>query len=74
MTMKVLNVEYLGSEWIVYGKADGDRSPDKPIISRLPTADLKIGDSVDFAVAEHHLRFFDKTTERRVPARALSWQ
>ena len=94
LTLKIHNVEYLGSEWIIYGKAvdvpgkpvDGPgklvdvpgkpdgQANDKTLISRVPTADLTIGTSVDFAVAEQHLRFFDKATEKRVPARALSWR
>jgi multiple sugar transport system ATP-binding protein len=73
LTLKVHNAEYLGSEWIIYGKASGTRAPDKTIVSRLPTSDLKIGTSHDFAVAERHLRFFDKATEKRAPVRALSW-
>jgi multiple sugar transport system ATP-binding protein len=87
LKLKISNIEYLGSEWIVYGKAvdtpgkpvdgpgkiEAGQTPDKTIISRLPNADLTIGDTHDFAVAEPHLRFFDKKTEKRAPARALSW-
>jgi multiple sugar transport system ATP-binding protein len=73
LSLKIHNVEYLGSEWIVYGRPEGERAPDKIVISRVPHADLTIGATHDFAVAEHHLRFFDKETEKRAPARALSW-
>jgi multiple sugar transport system ATP-binding protein len=94
LTLKIHNVEYLGSEWIIYGKAvngvarpivgegeavNGGAKPEtgpaseKTIVSRLPAAELTIGTTLDFAVAEQHLRFFDKATEKRVPARALSW-
>ena len=73
LKLKIHNLEYLGSEWIVYGKAEGDRAPDKTIISRVPNAELEIGKTVEFGVAEPHLRFFDKATEKRAPARALSW-
>jgi multiple sugar transport system ATP-binding protein len=81
IALKIHNVEYLGSEWIVYGKPEssggagtGNLATDKTVISRLPNTDMKIGSSHDFAVAEPHLRFFDKATEKRAPARALTWQ
>jgi len=73
LTLTIQNAEYLGSEWIIYGKPEGAQFSDKTVIARLPTADLTIGTSHDFAVAEPHLRFFDKKTEKRAPARALSW-
>jgi multiple sugar transport system ATP-binding protein len=73
ITMKIHNVEYLGSEWIIYGRAEAGPTPDKIIISRLPNAELSIGGTHEFAVAEPHLRFFDKASEKRTTARALSW-
>ncbi|HEY6177543.1 MAG TPA: hypothetical protein VIX73_23965, partial [Kofleriaceae bacterium] len=54
------------------GKAE-TAQPGKTIIARVPSADLKIGETYDFGVVEAHLRFFDKATEKRAPARALSW-
>ena len=105
LTLQIQNIEYLGSEWIIYGRAtngsrpaagkslgevkpvvgegevvDGGARPEtgpaseKSIIARVASAELTIGATLDFAVAEQHLRFFDKATEKRVPARALSWQ
>jgi len=71
--LKIHNVEYLGSEWIVYGVPEGDRAGDKIVISRVPSIDLKIGTNHEFAVAEPHLRLFDKATEKRAPARPVSW-
>src|SRR5262245_39435494 len=73
LKLKILNVEYLGAEWNVYGKPEGDRGPDKKIIVGVRSGELIIGASHDFAVAEPHLRFFDKATEKRTSARALSW-
>jgi len=73
LKLKIHNVEYLGSEWIVYGRPQGEGAPDQVVVSRLPTADHKIGEIHDFTVAEKHLRFFDKETEKRAPARALTW-
>jgi hypothetical protein len=74
LALKVHNVEYLGSEWIVYARPQGERAPDKIVIARLPGGgDFELGSVHDFGVAEKHLRFFDKKTEKRAPARALAW-
>jgi multiple sugar transport system ATP-binding protein len=85
LTLKIQNLEYLGAEWIVYGQTvngvvrpvEGpgkqDDQPARTIIARIPNADLKIGENYDFGVVEGHLRFFDKATEKRTSARALSW-
>src|SRR5262245_14666960 len=57
----------------VEGPGKQDEQPAKTIIARVPNADLKIGENYEFGVVEAHLRFFDKATEKRAPARALSW-
>ncbi len=73
--LRVQNVEYLGSEWIVYTVVDSGKFKDKEIISRLPSAiSFQIGEIYDFAVAEKDLRFFDRQTEKKTQARALAWQ
>jgi len=72
---KVENTEYLGSEWIVSGALVGGKLEGKEIFSRLGSArDLHLGDIRDFAVPRRELKFFDRTSEKRIEPRALSWQ
>jgi hypothetical protein len=35
---------------------------------------VEVGVTYDFAVPERQLKFFDRTTEKKVPARAVAWQ
>ena len=75
LKLRAANVEYLGSEWILYGRVEGDRFTGKDVIARLPDASShKIGELYDFGVSEKHLRFFDKKTEQRTEARGMAWQ
>jgi multiple sugar transport system ATP-binding protein len=72
---RVENVEYLGSEYIVAGVLAVGHVEGKKAIARLGSAQsLELGQTYDFAVAERELKFFDRTSETRVAARALSWQ
>lgn len=72
---RVENVEYLGSEWIVSGLISGGRADGKKVIARLGSAQsLELGQTYDFAIAERELKFFDRTTEKQIAPRALSWQ
>ena len=71
----VENVEYLGAEFILAGNLEGGKSNGKKVIARLLLGhSFEIGTTYDFAVAERHLKFFDRTTEKRVAARAVTWQ
>ncbi len=74
--LRTTTLEYLGSECIVYGVFEGGRFAGKKVISRLPTATadgLRVDGVEDFAVAADQLRFFDKSTQKRVPPRDLDW-
>ena len=74
-SLRVKNVEYLGSEWILYATVAEGRFKDKEITSRLPSAaSFRIGETYDFGVGERDLRFFDRQTEKRTEARAFAWQ
>jgi hypothetical protein len=45
------------------------------VIARLLLGhSFEIGTIYDFAVPALQLKFFDRTTEKKVPARAVSWQ
>ena len=73
--LRVKNVEYLGSEWILYATLEGDRFQNKEVVVRLASAaSFRIGEAYDFAVREADLRFFDKQSEKRTEARSLAWQ
>jgi multiple sugar transport system ATP-binding protein len=72
---KVENIEYLGSEWIVSGTLTGGKLDGKKIFSRLSSAqNLQLGGSYDFAVPQRQLKFFDRSSEKRVEPRAVSWR
>src|SRR5438270_1991124 len=72
---RVENVEYLGSEYIVSGVIAAGRVQGKKAIARLGSAEsLELGKTVDFAVPERELKFFDRATEKRIEPRAVSWQ
>ena len=72
---RVENVEYLGSEWIVAGILTGGRVEGRKAIARLASAQsLELNQTYDFAVPERELKFFDRSSEKRVTARALQWQ
>jgi multiple sugar transport system ATP-binding protein len=75
LQLRIKSVEYLGSEWIVYGKPEGHRLLDKDVIARLPSAaSYKIGELYQFGVGEPHLRFFDRETQKRTATKAVTWQ
>jgi multiple sugar transport system ATP-binding protein len=72
---RVENVEYLGAEYILSGSLLGGRFEGKEVIARLLLGHTyETGATYDFAVPERHLKFFDRSTEKRVEARALTWQ
>ena len=72
---KVENIEYLGSEWVVSGTLVGGKLEGKKVFSRLSSAqNLQLGGMYDFAVPQSHLKFFDRSSEKRVAPRAVSWQ
>jgi multiple sugar transport system ATP-binding protein len=72
---KVENIEYLGSEWIVSGTLTGGKLDGKKIFSRLSSAqNLQLGGSYDFAVPQRQLKYFDRSSEKRVEPRAVSWR
>jgi len=73
---RVTNVEYLGSERILYGKLEGSRFGDQTVVSRIAasaTGDFTEGSVHDFAVDERLVKLFDKTSGKRIPSRPLAW-
>src|SRR3989440_1714800 len=73
--LKVENIEYLGDERYVSGTLVGGKLGGKKVFSRLTSAqDLALEGTYDFAVPRRELKFFDRSTEKRVAPRAVSLQ
>src|SRR5512146_2385173 len=61
--LRLGNVEYLGSERIVYATVDQGRFDGKRVVSRLPTrvpGGTQPGGSEEFAVSRDQLKYFDR--------------
>src|SRR5260370_39366051 len=72
---KVENIEYLGSEWIVSGILAGGKSDGKKVFPRLSLGPgVQRAGTHDFAVPQRHLKFFDRSSEKCVEPRTVSWQ
>jgi hypothetical protein len=75
--LRITNLEYLGSERIIYAVMEGGRFDGKKVVARLTTATsggFQEGTSHDFAVSDRDLKFFDKATQRRTAPRELTWR
>jgi multiple sugar transport system ATP-binding protein len=72
---RVEHVEYLGAEFILSGLLVGGKADGKKVIARLLLGhSFEVGTTYDFAVPARQLKFFDRTTEKKVPPRAIAWQ
>jgi multiple sugar transport system ATP-binding protein len=72
---RVEHVEYLGAEFILSGLLVGGKADGKKVIARLLLGhSFEVGATYDFAVPARQLKFFDRTTEKKVPPRAIAWQ
>jgi multiple sugar transport system ATP-binding protein len=71
LQLTVQNVEYLGSESLVYGMVDGGRFAGTELTSRLGShADaVNVGDRAVFSVSDAHFHFFDRDTQQRLQER-----
>jgi multiple sugar transport system ATP-binding protein len=70
---RVTRVEYLGADRLLYGTLGGAFA-DQKVIARLPSTvsvNIEPGTIYDFSVDERELKFFDTSTELRIPSRAL---
>jgi multiple sugar transport system ATP-binding protein len=70
---RVTRMEYLGADRLLYGSLGGAFG-DQKVIARLSstvTISVEPGSSHDFTVEEPELKFFDKSTELRIPPRPL---
>ncbi len=72
---RVENVEYLGAEFILAGVLLGGKADGKKVIARLLLGhSFEIGARYEFAVAERHLKFFDRESEKKMAPKVLTWQ
>ena len=75
LRFRVTNVEYLGAERVLYGRIEAGRFSG-PAVSRI-SATLDgawgAGSVHDFAVDPRLVKFFDRTTGKRAPARPAGW-
>jgi multiple sugar transport system ATP-binding protein len=66
----VRRVEYLGSDRYVYGTVQGGATDDATVIAKLPATvgtTIPEGETLEFAVPQRALRYFDGTTGARRP-------
>ncbi|HEV2989780.1 MAG TPA: ABC transporter ATP-binding protein [Candidatus Angelobacter sp.] len=71
---RIENVEYLGAEFILAGNLVGGKLEGKMVIARLLLGhSFEIGATYQFAVAQRQLKYFDRSTEKKVQARAVAW-
>src|SRR5690242_13346159 len=74
-TFRVDNIEYIGAEYIISGSLLGGQVEGKHVVARLHSAQgLELGTTYEFMVPERHLKFFDRSTGAKIPARSLAWQ
>ena len=75
LKFRVENAEYLGAEFILAGSLVGGSANGKHVIARLLLGHtFEVGTTYDFAIAERHLKFFDRVTDKKVAPRGVSWQ
>ncbi len=71
---RVENVEYLGAEFILSGILLGGQLEGKKVVARLLLGqNFEVGTTYEFAVPERHLKFFDRSTQKKTQARAVAW-
>jgi multiple sugar transport system ATP-binding protein len=71
LQLRLENLEYLGSEWIIYASIEAGRFAGREVVVRLASnaAGYRAAESYAFGVAAEHFHFFDKTTRKRLPTR-----
>ena len=68
MRVRIIELEFLGAEWQVYGQIENGATTEKLLAKVEPAvaAGLHVGESREFAVERAHLRFFDAATGLRI--------
>jgi multiple sugar transport system ATP-binding protein len=72
LQLRAQNLEYLGSEWILYARIEAGPFADREVVVRLPAGatGYAIDQSYTFGIRREHFHFFDAATQKRVAARA----
>jgi multiple sugar transport system ATP-binding protein len=72
LQLRVQNLEYLGSEWIMYARIESGRFADREVVVRLPSGATGLTEdgSYLFGVRREHFHFFDTASQKRIEARA----
>ena len=68
LAVHIMELEFLGAEWQVYGQLENGANPQKLLAKAAPAvaAGLRVGETREFAVERAHLRFFDPASGLRV--------
>lgn len=68
LNVRIMELEFLGAEWQVYGQLDNGATGQKLLAKAQPAvaAGLRVGEQHEFAVASVHLRYFDAATGLRI--------
>ena len=68
LRLHIMELEFLGAEWQVYGQLENGEKPQKVLAKAQPAtvAGLRVGEMCEFAVARTHLRYFDPTSGLRI--------
>ena len=75
LRFRITNVEYLGSERILYGRLEEGRF-DGPAVSRISASvdgAYVVGTAHDFAVDQRLVKFFDRASGKRVASLPPGW-
>lgn len=68
LSVKVIELEFLGADWQVYAYAEGGDDTHK-LLARVggsEAATLKVGGTAEFVVSDPDLRYFDATSGKRI--------
>jgi multiple sugar transport system ATP-binding protein len=70
LRIRVLQLEFLGAEWLAYGEVEEPAAPPRKLLAKLPpalAATLHVGEAKGFSVERGRLRFFDRASGLRKP-------
>ncbi|MDE2196347.1 MAG: ABC transporter ATP-binding protein, partial [Gammaproteobacteria bacterium] len=67
--IRISQIEFLGSEWLIYGVLDAAKDETKLLakVQSAATGGLRAGELCDFVVEHSRLRHFDKQSGLRIP-------
>ena len=69
LRIRVLQLEFLGAEWLAYGQLENGAEPRQMLLAKLAppsAAALRVGEVREFTVERARLRFFDHASGKRL--------